>query len=132
MPQRLQWDPGIEVGHEDIDAQHRGMLVLCERLAGHCLQGRGAAHEQRFDADFEALKALVREHLESEATLLSELGDPDAEDHRVEHEEFDYLAGEIITTGNFERLELQRFVALWCLGHITASAARLRARLARG
>ena len=71
MPQRLQWDPGFEVGHEDIDAQHRGLLVLCERLAGHCLQGGGAAHEQRF-------------------------------------------------------------VALWCLGHITASAARLRARLARG
>ena len=113
MPQRLQWDPGFEVGHEDIDAQHRGLLVLCERLAGHCLQGGGAAHEQRFDADFEALKALVREHLESEATLLSELGD-------------------IMTTGNFDRLELQRFVALWCLGHITASAARLRARLARG
>lgn len=132
MPQRLQWDPGFEVGHEDIDAQHRGLLVLCERLAGHCLQGGGAAHEQRFDADFEALKALVREHLESEATLLSELGDPDAEDHRVEQAEFDYLAGEVMTTGNFDRLELQRFVALWCLGHITASAARLRARLARG
>ena len=132
MPQHRQWDPGFDVRHEDIDAQHRGLPTLCERLAGHCLQGGGAAHEQRFDADFEALKALVRGHLENETTLLSALGDPDAEDHRVEHEEFDDLAGEIITTGTFDRLELQRFVALWCLGHITASAAQLRARLPRG
>ena len=50
----------------------------------------------------------------------------------MECEEFDYLVDEIVTTENFDRLELQRFLALWCLGHIAGSAGDLRALLAGG
>ena len=40
------------------------------------------------------------------------------------------LAADIATTENFDRLELQRFVTLWWVGHIAGSAAGLRACLA--
>lgn len=131
-PTRLPWEAGFDVGHETIDAQHRALLRQCERLADHWLCNDGEDGAPGFDETLEGLKALVREHLETEAALRQALGDPDAEDQRTEHEEFDYLVAEIVTTENFDRLELQRFVALWCLGHVTGSAAQLRACLPAG
>lgn len=129
MLHHAQWDPGFETGHDVVDAQHRDLLAQCERLAALC--GGGGAGGRPFDDAFERLKASVREHLQTEAALLAALGDPDADALRDEHDEFDDLATEILTTANFDRLELQRFVAVWCLGHVTASAAHLRAWLAR-
>lgn len=125
MPVHAPWEPAFETGHEVVDAQHRDLLGRCERLANTC--GDGA----RFDEAFEQLKAAVREHLLAEAALLASLGDPDAGALDDEHDEFDDLAAEILTTANFDRLELQRFVAVWCLGHVAASAAHLRAWLGR-
>lgn len=123
MPCRTPWDPGLAIGHALIDRQHQALLAQCEALAAHC----GNADAAAFDADFEHLKTLAREHFAAEAALLAERGDTDTEDHALECEEFEYLADEIATTANFDRLELQRFAALWCLGHVRASAQRLRA-----
>ena len=57
-------------------------------------------------------------------------GCPELEDHRFDCDEFEYLVSEIVTTEHFERVELQRFLALWFLGHVMGSAAQLRAALA--
>jgi hypothetical protein len=43
------------------------------------------------------------------------------EERQNEQDEFDYLANEMITTENFERIELQRFLTLWWVGHIVGS-----------
>ncbi len=96
------------------------MLDQCNLLAEHCAGGEEA--DRQFDQAFERLRALAREHFEAEAALLAERGHPDVDDHAAECEEFDYLVDEIVTTDHFDRLELQRFLALWCLGHISGSA----------
>ena len=93
---------------------------------------RALSHEVDFQRDiqpgdriavaFERLRALAREHFATEAALLAERGHADLDDHAAECEEFDYLVDEIVTTDNFSRLELQRFLALWCLGHISGAA----------
>ncbi|MBL0085437.1 MAG: hypothetical protein IPP44_01790 [Ideonella sp.] len=137
MPIRVPWEPDFSVGHELIDAQHQGLLSQCSLLADHCLADHclaeaGERSDRSFDQDFDRLKALAREHFETEAALLARCGCADLEDHRIECDEFEYLAGEIATTENFDRLELQRFLALWCLGHIKGSAGQLRAVLAGG
>jgi hemerythrin-like metal-binding protein len=119
MPTRLPWDPHFDVGHELIDAQHRAMLDQCNRLADLC--GGGGDADRQFDQAFEQLRALTRAHFETEATLLAERDHPDLDDPAAECEEFDYLVDEIVTTDNFDRLELQRFLALWCLGHISGA-----------
>jgi len=130
LPSRIPWEPDFSVGHWLIDAQHRGLLSQCTLLADLCPSEPGEDAERRFDQALERLRALAREHFETEATLLSACGCPDLEDHRIECDEFEYLADEIATAENFDRLELQRFLALWCLGHITGSASRQRAVLA--
>ena len=132
MPNRVPWEPGFSVGHDAIDAQHQGLLSQCNLLADHCIGEGGDEADRRFDQAFEQLRAMAREHFATEAALLGGRGYPDLEDHAIECEEFDYLVDEIVTTENFDRLELQRFLALWCLGHIAGSAQDRRDFLAGG
>ncbi len=132
MPNRIPWEPGYAVGHALVDEQHRGLLSQSNRLADLCLRGDDADSARLFDEAFDRFKALVREHFEAEAALLAAGGCTELDDHHGEGEEFAYLADEIVTTGNFDRLELQRFIALWCVGHIVGTAARQAPYLAGG
>lgn len=130
MPQRIQWEPDYGVGHTLIDEQHRGLLNQCNLLAEHCLTEGDAACDGRFDQEFERLQALAREHFEAETALLARCGYAELEDHRFACDEFAYLVDEVVTTENFSRVELQRFLALWWVGHVAGSAAQQRALLA--
>jgi hemerythrin-like metal-binding protein len=132
MTNHVQWDPDFDVGHELIDAQHRGLLAQCRLLADHFGGAQAEPAPQRFDEALDRLKALVREHFESEALLLAGGSLAALEDHQAERNEFEYLAGEIATTENFDRQEVQRYFCLWCWGHITGSATALRALLVDG
>ena len=75
--------------------------------------------------------ALSREHFAAEEALLAKAGYPDLEAYRHEREEFDYLAADIATTENFDKDELQTFLALWWAGHILGSAKTQRPFLAQ-
>lgn len=112
MTHRVDWEPGLACGHEALDAQHQALLAQCNRLADHCEDAAA------FDAAFAHLKALAGEYFELEATLRVE----DPEELQAEQEEFGYLLDEVATTANFDRAEVQRFVALWWLGHIRGLA----------
>lgn len=134
MPIRVSWDPAYDVGHTRTDTQHRDLLARCDRLAGWCAGdlADGSADAAGFDAEFEQLKAAAQAHFEAELALLDGCGSPAAEDLRDAFGEFDYLLDEVATTSNFSRLELQRFIALWFVGHVAGTAADLRALLAEG
>ena len=132
MPNRALWEPDFSVGHERIDAQHQALLAQCRLLADHCEGSDAQAAAPQFDQAFEQLKLLAREHFETEAELLAACAYPGLEDHRFECEEFAYLADEIATAENFDRLELQRFLTLWFVGHIAGSARQQRDCLAGG
>lgn len=127
MARPLEWAPEHGVGNEDLDAQHRRLLAHCRVLAD-CLE---AADEARFDATFRELMHLARAHFAAEEALLAQCGYTGLEDYRHECEEFDYLSAEIITTENFDRNELQSFLALWWAGHILGAARDHRACLER-
>lgn len=125
-PLRAPWNPGFATRHGLIDEQHHALLAECEGMAELCASATGEAGRAQFDQAFARLKALVKAHFEAEAAVLAERGCAELDDHRDEHEEFEYLAGEIATVENFDRLELQRFLALWCIGHVTGSSRQLR------
>jgi hemerythrin len=119
-PLRPDWTPELRGGHGQTDAQHEALLAQCHRLADLCEAGS----EADFDQAFAQLQLLVRAHFETEAALLAESGGVDPEYLRDEREEFEVLAADIATTAHFDRVELQRFAALWCVGHIAESARR--------
>jgi len=122
---RVQWEPNLGVGSATLDAQHQVILSQCTALAD-CLD---AADDRRFDEVFKELMVLAREHFAAEEVLLAQAGYPELEGYRNECEEFAYLADEIITTENFDRHELQTFLALWWTGHILGAARDHRAFL---
>ncbi|MBU0751694.1 MAG: hemerythrin family protein [Gammaproteobacteria bacterium] len=123
------------MGNETLDDQHRNIVALCNALAD-CLadageEGDGDEADRKFRKVFDELMALSREHFAAEEALLAASGYPMLDEHRNERDEFDYLAAEIITTENFDKDELQSFLALWWTGHILGSAKKQRAFLAQ-
>lgn len=125
MAQRLTWRPGFSVGDEILDAQHQAILARCDALAD-CLAAAGEAADREFRRVFDELMTLAREHFASEQALLPDDDAAAREAARNEREEFDYLAAEILTTENFDKDELQRFLALWWTGHVVGAASRRR------
>jgi hemerythrin-like metal-binding protein len=119
---RAAWEVDFSTGHELIDAQHQGLLTQCNLLADLCESADADEAARAFDLAYEQLKSLAREHFQAEAALLASSGYPELEDHQFECDEFDYLAAEIVTAENFSRVELQRFLTLWCVGHMSEAA----------
>ncbi len=127
MTAPIPWEPAFSLGHPLIDAQHQALLARCQALAPHAAEaGAGPADTLPFDQALAEIRALAHEHFQAEATLLC--GDDPAaqEDHRIECEEFEYLLDDIVTTQNFDPQELQRFLTVWWVGHITAVVSRWR------
>lgn len=128
MPKRLEWSPHHSVGNDTVDNQHKAILAQCNALAD-CLDEASEDGDRRFDAIFQDLTARAREHFSAEEALLAESGYADLDDHRSEQEEYAFLAAEIATTENFDRSELQAFLALWWTGHIMGCARNHRGAL---
>lgn len=119
MANRLTWDERYRVGNEALDAEHEHFFELCNALAD-CLQG--AVDEARFDRIYAELMAKAGKHFAAEEALLAACAYPGLDERRSEQEEFAYLAEEIATTENFDRNELQTFLALWWAGHVREAA----------
>jgi hemerythrin len=128
MPNRVQWTPDYSAGNETLDDQHRKLLEQCNTLADY-VSDADPASDLKFREIFDGLMALAREHFSTEEALLARCGYPLLDEHKDERDEFEYLAADIITTENFEKIELQRFLALWWVGHIMGSGKKYRAFL---
>ncbi|MGE5468744.1 MAG: bacteriohemerythrin [Ignavibacteria bacterium] len=126
MPKRLTWDEAFNVGDEIIDAQHRRVLAQCNLVADQALPVTEES-DRLFQQGLDALIGLMRQHFTTEEASLAGRGSPELEEYRHAREEFEYLAAEIATTENFDKLELQRFLALWLVGHILSDAKRASA-----
>ena len=125
MPNRIQWNPDYSVGSEALDSQHQAILAQCNALAD-CMADASPESNQKFNDTFAALMAQARQHFATEEALLAQFGYPMLEEQQNEHDEFDYLTNEIITTENFEPIELQRFLTLWWTGHIVGTSKKYR------
>ena len=127
MPNRVPWDSDYSTGNEVLDRQHRNILAQCNSLADFVAADQH--DDPQFHKLFNDLMTLAREHFATEATLLARCGAAVLDDHENECSEFEYLAADIVTTDNFEKVELQRFLALWWVGHIMGTVKAYRAFL---
>jgi hemerythrin-like metal-binding protein len=125
MAKRTQWIAHFNTGNAAIDAQHQGLLAQCNALAD-CLAETGEAGDGKFLDILDQLMASVRAHFATEQEQLARNSYPKLDDHVSEGEEFEYLAAEIISTENFDKDELQTFLALWCIGHIAGTVGQQR------
>jgi hemerythrin-like metal-binding protein len=130
MPNHVQWDPLYSLGNEVLDNQLKAVLAQCNAM-GDCTANPGQHAEQWFRAIFNELLASVREHFSTEEALFPITAFAELDEHRAALDEFEDLVADVITTDNFEMPEIQRFLALWWVGHMIDSAKRYRASAAK-
>lgn len=128
MPNRPRWEPEFTVGHRAFDAQHREMLGYCDALADLCADAEPDV--ARFREVLDRMFLAAREHFAAEDAALVAATYPGIEDYRCEVEEYEHFAAEVITPTNFDLIEIQRFLALWWVGHIMGAAREHRPYLA--
>ncbi|GAB1392547.1 hypothetical protein MASR1M60_07100 [Rhodocyclaceae bacterium] len=122
QPLRARWHDGLSVGNATIDAQHEQILAQCEVLAELCaVDGGNSSADPAFTAAYEQLMTLARAHFATEEALLAAAAFADLESYHHEIGEFAYLANQIATTENFDKIELQRFLAMWWVGHLAST-----------
>ena len=126
----IVWDPDLSVGVEAIDAQHAELFRRLDRLFQAARAGLGTAEVTRL-VDF--LRGYVVEHFAAEEALMSQLGYPEADSHRAEHQGFlaqlDAMQAEQRREGAtaFLVIRVQGELVRWLRHHIYRTDRRLGA-----
>jgi hemerythrin-like metal-binding protein len=80
---RYEWKPSMSVGSRVLDADHKVLVGLVDRL-----DMEGAAEPPALDEIFDALIAYTEYHFAREERMLAAVNYPGAKAHRAEHEGF--------------------------------------------
>jgi hemerythrin len=123
MSNHVAWDKSYATGDDGLDAQHRQLLVQCNALAGS-LSGDGSEYGPEFQTRLDALIDGVRQLFAAEQARLE--GYPTLDDYNDEIDEFEFLVADIATAENFDATEVQRFLSLWCVGHVAGFGTKYR------
>lgn len=85
LPLLAGWTPGMSVGVEAMDAQHRALFAALNRLVVAVRSGRGAGEVAPL---LSFLDHYVREHFSEEEQLMTEAAYPGLDAHRRQHAAF--------------------------------------------
>lgn len=123
-----RFDPPIQTGDATIDAQHRSLVELFDRLVEAEIQGHG---EERIFPALEHLTDYVLVHFAEEISLMERCGYPaeEAEAHKAEHRTLtdhtrelvlDYRSGALESVG-----PLVEFLYTWLVEHVGRADVKL-------
>lgn len=121
----LEWKPALEVGVAEIDADHRVLVELLNRMQAAC----GREDRDEAIAVLEELERYTHYHFSLEDRLMAECAYEFAAEHAREHRELFYeVKHQIDDLLDGERTlgEVAQFMQRWLLRHI-AGADRLLA-----
>lgn len=115
----VEWGSDFSVGVEDIDHQHKQIVAMINKLYDAIKAGSSRA----------ACAGILTEmidyanvHFATEDSYMERLGYPDAEEHRLEHQEFgakcaDFAEG--VASGRISlSLDIGKFLLHWLYDHI--------------
>jgi len=122
LPLLSGWTPGLSVGVEAMDAQHRQLFDRLNALVVAIRSGRGTSE---LDRTMSFLDSYVREHFADEEKLMADAGYPGLEGHRRMHASFTAELESVragIASQQADRQELAERLHLsmrdWLLRHI--------------
>lgn len=120
------WDERYSLGIEEIDAQHRGLFDLLDRL--HEIIGRNGAVEEMKPVVMDLVR-YADEHFKAEERVMIETGYPDLLAHREEHLKFmrevSAAVGDLVNRRISLSLKLSKFLRIWISDHILKVDGRL-------
>jgi hemerythrin len=78
----LEWNTKFELGHAQLDGDHRTLFQVLETLSG------GYCDHDLVDTQIKILEHYVRDHFTLEERLMADSAYPHLEEHRALHTEF--------------------------------------------
>lgn len=124
------WYDRYNVGHPQIDADHRYLFGLIAAFHAAVVDGSG---DERAGDTLDALSAYTRDHFAREELEMLACSYPDYADHKASHaqliEALDALAQRFRDGDPMVGLELSQFLADWVIQHTMTVDAKLAAFL---
>jgi hemerythrin len=118
MTSRFEWSPEYEVGHPDLDAQHRQLFAIARQIESMGSQ----------DVDQDIVKDVLGElthyihfHFQQEEAILAQVGYPHLAAHHGKHADISAQVGKIIQeSSSWAQMELRlhRLMRAWIIDHI--------------
>jgi hemerythrin len=121
-----EWDPSLETGDEQVDAEHRDIYSLVAQMQQAVESG---GDDELVDASLTHILSYVQTHFAHEEQLMEAAGYQDLPHHRQLHEAFaeqvkmlaaERLHGEIVSAAG-----LTEFMHVWLVEHIDREDRRL-------
>lgn len=137
---RFEWTEKLATGFAEIDAQHRRLIGILDRVAMRCANG-AAMTPVEVEEVISELGGYAREHFDTEIRLMLEhcCDLRHVQSHVREHEDFirhiSLVREAIADSRNDEGAELTRYLAEWFSRHIAGadlSMARQVTRIRNG
>lgn len=116
----IHWDPSFETGQPLIDAQHRMLVFLFQKLNVAVKTGESQMTTNHVIGE---LKRFVEFHFSSEENLMRETGYPHLPAHQVQHMELLVELGALVTKvlgGREFPEDLVYFLNKWLVEHISS------------
>lgn len=123
MPKKLSWNQNYSVGEPTLDAQHKKLLRLCNRLST-CPADNSATANTLFFEILADLSAYAREHFATEESILRACKYPRLATQEADHAEYERHVNEFLKaaeTGMPDKSELQKLLSSWWKDHILIS-----------
>ena len=118
----MEWDDKLSVGIPSIDAQHKNLIALINKLNETMRQGKGSLI---IGEVIDELVAYTQTHFRTEEELFALHSYPKAGAHEAEHRDFVAKVGEFRTRFVAKRIgvsvDVLDFLVDWLKGHIMKS-----------
>jgi hemerythrin len=124
----ITWEPSFAVGHESIDAQHRFLFELMDKV--HTAITSRHVHGDR---TAERLVSVLADHFRFENNLMRDLAYPQEESHRKYHQRMLETVSEVMERwehGEDARLAFDEFLKQWYYHHTSGADQNLGRYLA--
>lgn len=131
----VEWRDSLSIGVEEVDNQHKELLLRFERLLNACQTGQGVDELKKLQL---FLGEYVQTHFNAEEALQRQSGYPDFEAHQAEHAYFidkiNTLRSETLEDGVYAHhvIETNNMLLKWLLNHIGKVDKKLGEFLASG
>lgn len=120
MP-NLKWKKSFEIGHGEIDHQHRRIVAIYNKLYEEVINGISDCEEIELDILEEILEYTCF-HFSCEETLMKEINYPQASRHWRLHKDFENRIYQLYRMKNADKFilnsEVLKIIEGWLLEHI--------------
>ncbi len=124
MVNLFSWDDSLSTGVEDVDLQHKKLLLIIDDVR-ETSELTGTEYSLRMSKDLKRLTDYTLYHFTDEEALMKARGFPGIEGHKKEHEGFvERVRVEIASLPSAEPArgyQFYRFLGTWLLNHIAKS-----------